>query len=152
MDVAYVNPFIRAAVDTFKTMINCDLQIGKPELKNDAVHSYDVSGVIGLSGEAQGVISMSFPEDVAMKVVSLLIQSPVTEVNEDVTDGIGEIANIVAGNAKQYLVQFTLTLSLPNVVVGKGHRIAVQRDVKTIILPLTTEHGKFAMEVALKTN
>jgi chemotaxis protein CheX len=152
MDVAYVNPFIRAAVDTFKTMLGCELKIGKPELKNDAVHSYDISGVIGLSGEAQGVISMSFPEDVAMKVVSLLIQTPVTEVNADVTDGIGEIANIVAGNAKQYLVEFALTLSLPNVVVGKGHRIAVQRDVKTIVLPLTSEHGEFAMEVALKTN
>ena len=59
MDVSYVNPFIKATVETFKTMLNLDLVTGTPMLKKDAEHSYDVSGVFGLSGEAQGVISIS---------------------------------------------------------------------------------------------
>ncbi len=151
MDVSYVNPFIRATVETFKTMMNMDLSTGTPALKENAKHSYDVSGVIGLSGEAQGIISVSFPKVLALKIVSALLGEEVKIVGPELTDGIGELANIIAGNTKQYLTQFKLSISLPNVVIGSGHRIEVQSGVPTIIVPLKCKLGDFAMEIALKT-
>ncbi len=151
MDVSYVNPFIKATVETFKTMLNLDLSTGTPMLKKDAQHSYDISGVIGLSGEAQGIISISFPKALALKIVSALLGEEVKIVGPELTDGIGEIANIIAGNTKQYLTQFKLSISLPNVVIGSGHRIEVQSGVPTIIIPLKCKLGDFAMEIALKT-
>ncbi len=151
MDVSYVNPFIKATVETFKTMLNIDLNTGPPELKIDAKHRYDVSGVIGLSGEAQGIISVSFPKVLALKIVSTLLGEEIKIVGPELIDGIGELANIIAGNTKQYLTQFKLSISLPNVVVGSGHRIEVQSGVPTIIVPLKCKLGDFAIEVALKT-
>lgn len=151
MDVSFVNPFIRATSETFKTMLALDLQVNNPELKNEAKHTYDISGVIGLSGEAQGVISLSFPKDLALNIVSQLLGVEITEVGPDVTDGVGEIVNIVAGYAKQYLTEYKLSISLPNVVIGSGHTIAVPSGVPTIIVPLSFEKGEFAMEVALRT-
>jgi chemotaxis protein CheX len=151
MDVSYVNPFIKATVETFKTMLNLDLTTGVPVLKNDAKHTYDISGLIGLSGEAQGVISISFPKPLALKVVSTLLGEEIKIVGPELTDGIGELANIIAGNTKQYLTQYKLSISLPNVVVGAGHRIAVQSGIPTIIVPLKSKLGDFAMEIALKT-
>ncbi len=151
MDVSYVNPFIKATVETFKTMLNLDLSTGTPMLKKDAKHSYDISGVIGLSGEAQGIISISFPKVLALKIVSALLGEEIKIVGPELTDGIGEIANIIAGNTKQYLTQFKLSISLPNVVIGSGHRIEVQTGVPAIIIPLKCKLGEFAMEIALKT-
>jgi len=151
MDVSYVNPFIKATVETFKTMLNLDLSTGTPTLKKDAQHSYDISGVIGLSGEAQGIISISFPKVLALKIVSTLLGEEIKIVGPELIDGIGEIANIIAGNTKQYLTQFKLSISLPNVVIGSGHRIEVQSGVQTIIIPLKCKLGEFAMEIALKT-
>jgi len=151
MDVLYVNPFIQATVETFKTMLNLELKTSTPELKHDATHTYDISGVIGLTGEAQGVISLSFPKLLALKIVSQLLGVQIKIVGAEVTDGIGEIANIVAGNAKQHLTKYKLSISLPNVVVGTGHRIAVQSGVPTIIVPLECTLGNFAMEISLKT-
>lgn len=151
MDVSVVNPFINATVETFKTMLAMDLETGTPSLKVDATHTYDISGVIGLSGEAQGVISLSFPKMMALKVVSNLLGSDVKIVGPELTDGIGELANIVAGYAKQGLSEYKLSISLPNVVVGQGHRIATQTGVPTIIVPLKSNLGEFAMEVSLKT-
>lgn len=151
MDVSYVNPFIKATIETFKTMLKMELKTGTPILKKDAKHSYDISGVIGLSGEAQGVISISFPKVLALKIVSTLLGEEIKIVGPELTDGIGEMANIVAGHAKQYLTQFKLSISLPNVVVGTGHRIEVQTGVPTIIIPLQCNFGEFAMEIALKT-
>ncbi len=151
MDVTYVNPFIQATVETFKTMLMMELKTGVPSLKSEAKHTFDVSGVIGLSGEAQGIISISFPKVLSLKIVSKLLGEEIKIVGPELTDGVGEIANIIAGYAKQYLTQFKLQISLPNVVIGSGHRIEVQSGVPTIIVPLISELGEFAMEVALKT-
>jgi chemotaxis protein CheX len=152
MDVAYINPFIISTIETFKKMLNTDIKPGKVQLKNDATHSYDVSGIIGLSGEAQGSICLSFPKIIALRVVSAFVGTEIKIVGPEVADAIGELANIIAGNAKQHLSQFNLSISLPKVIMGSGHKIASQSGVPTIIVPFTSPLGEFAMEVSLKTS
>jgi chemotaxis protein CheX len=151
MDVAYINPFVVSTIETFKKMLNCDAKPGKVQLKNESSFTYDVSGVIGLSGEAQGSICLSFPKLIALKVVSALVGSEIKIVGPEVADAIGEIANIIAGNAKQHLTQFNLSISLPKVIMGKDHKIASQRGIPTIMVPFDCSLGNFAMEVSLKT-
>ena len=151
MDVSFMNPFIQATIDTFRTMMEIDLKTGNPILRENAHHTFDVSGVIGLSGEAQGVISISFPKVLALKVASKMFGEEIKIIGPELTDSIGEIANIIAGNAKQYLSQYKLSISLPNVVIGKNHRIEVQSGVKTIVIPLNCSLGDFVIEIALKT-
>jgi chemotaxis protein CheX len=151
MDVSYVNPFVTATMQCFKTMINLDVTPQKPSLKAEPFPTYDISGVIGLSGEAQGSISLSFPNDVAVKVISTLLGCQINERSPELNDGIGEIANIVAGNAKRGLSKYNLSISLPNVIIGRGHTVAGQSGSPTIIVPFSSNIGLFAMEVALKT-
>jgi chemotaxis protein CheX len=151
MDVSYVNPFVMSTIETLKKMLNIEGKAGKLSLKDSTSHSYDVTGVIGLTGEAAGSICLSFPLEVAFKVVSALLGTQVTTMGDDVTDGIGELVNIVAGNAKQYLSHFNLSISLPKVVVGKNHTIASISGVPTIVVPIQSSLGEFAMEISLKT-
>ena len=149
MDVAYINPFILSTIETFKKMLNNDIKPGKVAIKNDATHTYDVSGVIGLSGEAQGSICLSFPL-IALRW-SRLSRNGNKIIGAEVADAIGELANIIAGNAKQHLTQFNLSISPPKVIMGTGHKIASQRGVPTIIVPFSSSLGEFVMEVSLKT-
>ncbi len=151
MDVAYINPFVISTIETFRKMLNCEAKPGKVQLKKDTAFTFDISGVIGLSGEAQGSICLSFPKLIALKVVSALVGNDVKIVGPEVADAIGEIANIIAGNAKQHLTQFNLSISLPKVIIGKDHKIASQRGVATIVVPFESPLGNFAMEVSLKT-
>jgi chemotaxis protein CheX len=152
MDVAYVNPFVSSTIETFKTMMKIDVVPQKPVLKKASGMSYDVSGIIGLSGTAQGSISLSFPKIVALKTVSAMIGQEIKIVGPDVTDGIGEIVNIIAGNAKQNLTKYSLNISLPNVIIGKDHSVTAPSGTPTIIVPFTSKIGDFAMEVTLKNN
>jgi chemotaxis protein CheX len=151
MDVSYVNPFIVSTLETLKKMFNIDSRAGKLALKNNNIHSYDVTGVIGLTGEACGNICLSFPEDVAFRAVSALLGMEIKAMGDEITDGIGELVNIVAGNAKQYLTQFKLSISLPKVVVGKNHSIASMSGIPTVVVPILSSLGEFAMEISLKT-
>jgi chemotaxis protein CheX len=151
MNVAYVNPFITSTMNTFQTMMNTVVNPGRPVLKKEPFPSYDISGIIGLSGDAQGCIAISFPKVMALKLVSKMLNIEIKVVGPELTDGIGELANIIAGGAKQYLNGLNLSISLPNVVIGKDHTLFSQRNVPTIVVPFSSVLGAYAMEVTLKT-
>jgi chemotaxis protein CheX len=151
MNVSYVNPFISATINTFKMMLQVDARPGSPVAKKEPYPSYDISGVIGLSGDAQGSIALSFPKIVALKVVSGMVGSEIKIVGPEMTDGIGELVNIIAGNAKKDLTSYHLSISLPNVIIGKDHVIMSPSGAPTIIVPFSSPLGQFSMEVCLKT-
>ena len=151
MDVTYVNPFIKATINVFKTMIGTETKPGKPTLKKEKSPTFDISGIIGLSGQAQGSITLSFPKLVALKIVSNMLDTKIKVVGPEVSDGVGEIVNIVAGNAKQDLARYQLSISLPQVVVGKNHEIARLSGVPALVVPFGSDLGEFAMEVSLKS-
>lgn len=151
MDVGYVNPFISATLDTYRMMLGCELKVGKPRIKSDTLYSHEITGVIGLTGKAQGIVAVSFPIDVALQTVSQMLAIEVTEVNEDVADGIGEIANIVSGYAKQGLTEYALSISLPNVIFGKDNHITVVKGTPIFTVPFGGSLGEFVMEISLDT-
>jgi chemotaxis protein CheX len=151
MNVSYINPFISSTIDTFKTMLHADIQPGKPRIKEDTTPTFDISGVIGLSGDALGAIALSFPKVVALKIVSALLGTSIKVVGPELTDGIGELANIISGYAKQGLKEYHLSISLPNVIVGKNHSISAPTGVPTVIVPFNSSFGEFVLEISLKT-
>jgi chemotaxis protein CheX len=151
MNVAIINPFITATILLFKTMIHLEVTAGKPGLKSQPYPTHDVSGIIGLSGNAQGLVALSFPKALALKIVSAFLGSEVKIMGSDVVDAIGELANIIAGNAKQDLTEYNLSISLPQVVVGNDHVISGISGVPTIVIPMKCPLGSFAMEVSFRT-
>jgi chemotaxis protein CheX len=151
MNVSYINPFISSTIDTFKTMLHADITPGKPRLKEDALPTFDVSGVIGLSGDALGAIVLSFPKLAALKIVSALLGMPIKVIGPELTDGIGELANIISGYAKKGLAEYHLSISLPNVIVGKNHTISAPTGVATVVVPFNSSFGEFVLEISLKT-
>jgi len=152
MNVAYINPFISSTIATFDTMLKLKTAPGKPVAKTQPFPTYDVSGIIGLSGDAQGCIAISFPKIVALKVVSAILGAEVKVVGEELVDGIGELANIIAGNAKQHFDGLNLLISLPNVVIGRNHMLGALKGIPTIVVPFVSSVGMFSIEVAIKTH
>ena len=132
-------------------MMQTTVKPGQPALKKHPYPTYDISGVIGLSGEAQGSISLSFSNSSAVNFVKKMLGDIDAITDDDMIDGVGEIVNIIAGNAKVYLTKFKLSISLPNVILGSGHTLAGQSGSPTIVVPFSGETGDFIMEVSLKT-
>ena len=152
MDVRYINPFIGAIRQVFKTMANVEVQVLKPTVEQDGLSDVDVSGVIGFSGGATGACVLCFPGEVACKLASAFAGGEMSIEHPDLPDAIGELANMVAGNAKAEFEDLRLDISLPSVVIGKKHDITVTgvpSDVPRLILPCQTEAGLFHLEVAM---
>jgi chemotaxis protein CheX len=148
--VEHVNPFVTSTMETFSKMVGLQAKPGRPILKKDRVADYDISGIIGLSGGAKGMVSLSFPKATAIGVTNKFIGTSHTEVNPEIVDAIGELANIVAGYAKQGLSEFNIAISLPSVIMGGNHQIMEPKDVFSFIVPFQTDVGDFHLTVSFK--
>jgi chemotaxis protein CheX len=151
MDARFINPFLIAVQNIFETMIDVNFKLGKPSLKKDTVPSYEVSGIIGLSGSVSGCVVLNLSKDIALQLASALLDEKLTEVNEDCTDAIGEIANMIAGNAKTDFPVENTSISVPSVVIGK-HKITYPSGVPIVSIPCETSAGRLVIDIALKDN
>jgi chemotaxis protein CheX len=134
-------------------MMNAEIVPGKPYLF-DAVGEgpvFDISGLIGLSGETTGAVAISFPKLSALKTVSVFASMEVKIFDQMVVDAIGEIINIIAGNAKKDLQEFKVQISLPSVVTGHLHRLNWPTGVPVVSIPFTSTLGDFTISVSLRT-
>jgi len=151
MRVEYINPFIVAAGQAFSTMLNCEIRRERLSLKDATSPQHEISGIIGMSGNAVGTVVLSFSEELALKAAGTMLMTDFTAVTADVVDAVGELTNMVAGAAKAQLEELHLSISLPNVVTGKGHEVRFPSNARPISVAFATEWGPFSLEVGLES-
>lgn len=151
MDPAYLIPFISSVQNVFSTMLQLPVTIGDPSVKNDPATNFDVSGIIGMSGDVVGNVVLSFPESTAIAVVGLFTGTTMLSTDADFADAIGELVNMVCGGAKgQFAGSKKVAISCPSVVVGSKHSIARQKETPCVVIPCSTDCGEFVIEIAIK--
>ena len=154
MNVAFINPFIEATLRSLEMMASITAEKVGLEVKDDHITAYEISSIIGITGETSGSVIISMPERLACKIASNMLMEEITEMNRSVEDAIGEIGNIVVGDARRSLMQdgHSLNISIPTVVIGAGHRISRPGNIPCIAIPFSTEFGDFEVNVGLKEN
>lgn len=149
MNVNYINPFITAATNVFKTVLDCDIRRQQLSLKQTCAPTFEVSGVISLTGKANGAVALSVSKPVAFKLVEMMLETCVYEINSDVADAVGELTNMIAGGAKTGLSHYQLSLGLPTVFTGRSRTIDFPANVSPLCILFETPWGPMAVEVGL---
>jgi chemotaxis protein CheX len=137
--------FFNAAVLTFEKMTMTPIKALPKEQAGGDV--FEISAIIGFSGGITGNCALRLSEQTAREVLSRLAGEPVSEAGE-VADGVGELVNMIAGNAKAALVDFALTLSFPQIIRGKGHELSFNRKNGLVDLLFSSEIGNIAVIAA----
>ncbi len=152
MDLELINPFIDATLNVLETMASTKARAGKPYLKKDQVARGDISGVVGLIGEVSGTTSVSFSEKSILSIVSNMVGVEVKEMNEEIRDAVGEIVNMICGQARQKLDELgrSLKSAIPTVILGKNHVVNHITTYPIIAVPFTTDKGEFTIEVCFE--
>ncbi|MNT92559.1 hypothetical protein D3C72_2338680 [compost metagenome] len=70
-----------------------------------------------------------------------------TELNADNQDAVGEINNIIFGNAKAEITNFGVKLTVPRVVMGANQVIPSSAGAAGMLIPFSTTKGKFYIKV-----
>ena len=151
-DAKIVKPFLHAVENVITTMAMIEVKSGKPYIKRDSVACGDVSGIIGMSGDRNGTISVTFSESAITAIVSNMLGESITEMNQDVKDAVGELTNMISGQARRGLAEIGLTMNggIPTVITGKDHSISHISKDPLLAIPFETAHGNFTVEVSLE--
>ncbi|MDR0871023.1 MAG: chemotaxis protein CheX [Planctomycetaceae bacterium] len=147
MDVDYINPVVAGLEECFNTMLNCKIERTGLGLMENNQALYPVSGIIGISGKGVGTIVLSMTESVALKAASTMLMAELTELDDEVLDAVGEITNIVCGAAKAKLAQYSLSISLPNVISGEHCRLHFPPNSHPILIPFRSAWGNLAIQL-----
>jgi chemotaxis protein CheX len=100
-----------------------------------------ITGIIGVHGQVSGFVTVNMAEQVAISIVSGLLQDEFTKLSPQIVDGVGEITNIVAGGIKKGLARTPWAFShvtVPSVIIGHNYQISYARGLQ--YLCVTFEH------------
>jgi chemotaxis protein CheX len=149
MDSTYVEPFTHSVRAVFETMVRMPVTFGTPS-PSRLDSGYDISGVIGLSGDLVGMAAMRMTERVAIAVVEKFAGVRCEPDSPDFLDAVGELVNLVVGSAKAKFEGKNVNISTPSVVLGSGHRIACRANTQCVTLPCVLESGEFSIDIAIR--
>ena len=85
-----------------------------------------VTGSIGLSGKVNGMVYTAFSYDLAKCVAEKILGGSASD--QDVSDVVAELTNMITGNLKSQLCDtgFNCSLSIPSVVKGDDIKVSAK--------------------------
>ena len=141
-----------ATQSVFSMMLSLETQI-QPHRTVDQPDPVDgVVALIGFTGPWGGTGALYCQEELACKMGSAMLMMEVNEINGEVLDGVGEVANMVLGNFKESIETHTgtLGLSVPTVVYGKNFstRSAIKSD--WTLVPFQCASDSFEVRICMQ--
>ncbi len=128
----------------FQTM--CGMCIEPDFSENTETQQHHVSGIISLSGQLKATVVFSMHQDVIFAAADGMLGIKPKEFDADIVDLVGELSNMVVGNAKERLKMQGISLGLPTVVLGGQHRIAYRSNMVITLLKFTSQYGPLVIE------
>lgn len=151
MRVEYINPFVEAAFNTIKTVLDVDIVRGKLYLKDTSQPVLGVAVLVGLAGDVEGRVIFDMEKETALKIASDMNGEKLTQMDELVKATIMELANMITGTAVTRLqdLGFSFDLTPPVLFSGENMELA-NTGVEALIVPVDLPQGRLEINVAIR--
>ncbi len=151
MNVKFLNPFIEAAVEVLKAECQVEVNRGALTLQKSSMTSDDITVLISLIGQVQGVVLYSMSIPTALALVSQVMGQEFSKFDNLAQSGIAELGNVITGRATVKLSQagYSANISPPTLIEGKGVTISTL-DFSRIVVPMSTNVGEVISHLALR--
>ncbi len=110
-----------------------------------------ISGLIYLTGSHEAIIGISGDKNVIADLISRIIGLPTEELmEEDLLDGVGELANMIGGGMKSKAnIPLPANLSPPLAVVSDKNTILWRTNRPVHLFTFRTEEGTFKVHASV---
>jgi chemotaxis protein CheX len=115
-----------ATQEVFELMMGCQLTV--PAAAEET--TMEVTAMVGLAGALCGVLSVRCHEKAAALMTSKMLGVDLDKVGPEMSDALGEVCNMVAGNFKNKIAGLGegCMLSPPTVITGNDYSLHSQAD------------------------
>ncbi len=151
MRIEYINPFVEAAFNVLKEVLNVDIKRGELYLKSTSQPVLGVATIIGLAGDVEGRVLLDMTKETALSIASEMNMETLKELDELSKATITELANMITGQAitKLHELGFKFDLTPPSMLTGSNMVIS-DSGVEALIVPIELPYGKLEINVAIK--
>lgn len=151
--VDFINPFVGAAYDVLKAEVGAEPEKGQLSIQESDITANDITVIIGVVGDLQGMVSFGFSERTAKNLASAMLKQRVPIFDSLAESAIGELGNVITGRASQGLEKkgFSCKITPPTLIIGRGTIISTI-SFKRLVVPLETQYGQLEINVALREN
>jgi chemotaxis protein CheX len=152
MDAKIINTFLTEGIEAFQTMFGIAPEAKEPHLLDvNAGHPWEISGLLGITGDVRGVVAFRLHKILANKMLELSGIKCKPEEYEDTAIGlVSEFTNIISGRAVSNIKDYSIDISPPFCVMGHNHMIAWPKNYPIIVIPFVTKFGPFEVDVCFK--
>ena len=135
--------------EVFSTMLMVELEAGEVVEGPGGEIESNLTSMLGLGKDIKGMLAVHCPASVAKDITGTFLGMEVEELNEDVKDAVGEIANMIAGSLKIFFEEHdvAIELAIPTTVVGKSFRTAGMSGATRVAVPFTMNGATFLIEL-----
>ena len=147
----YAQDISDSTQEIFSSMVMLDVSSGEPFKRDDSKLINSISGIIGLAGAVKGMLAIHLPNEAAMAVTTAFLGMDVEEIDEDVCDAIGELANMLGGSMKSILDPSgsEIQLSMPSAIHGEEYAVDCLTDSESVTVPFEFNGQTFMVELQL---
>lgn len=151
MNVKFLNPFVEAANEVLGAEVGVRLTRGALTLQKSALTSDEVTVLISMVGQVQGVVLYGLSVATGLALVSRMLAQEFAEFDGLAQSGVAELGNVITGRASIKLANAGIAaeISPPTVVQGRGVTISTL-DFSRIVVPLASELGQLTVHLALR--
>ncbi|TGU71147.1 chemotaxis protein CheX [Geomonas terrae] len=131
----------------FSTMVMLDV-VDEPPLDEPVLNFHEtVTSMVGLAGSHTGILAIHCPKRLALQVTSNMLGMDITEVDDDVNDAMGEIANMVGGDVKHIFSPggADINLSIPTVIYGSDYAMESVSSAESLVMPFICGDDRFLL-------
>ena len=153
MDVNFLNPFLEAAVEVITAEIQSDVQRGELRIEKSALTSEEVTVLISLVGEVQGVALYGMSIDTGIAIVEKIMGQEFEDFDDLAQSGVAELGNVITGRTTVKLSEagYQTDISPPTMIIGENVSISTL-DFVRVVVPLRFEAGTITAHLALQEN
>lgn len=151
MNVKFLNPFVEAATEVLQAEIGLSPARGSLTLQKSALTTDEVTVLISLVGQVQGVVLYGLSVQTGLMLVSRMMAQDFVEFDSLAQSGVAELGNVITGRASIKLSQTgaLVDISPPTMVLGRSVTISTL-DFSRIVVPLTCDLGQITVHLALR--
>lgn len=137
------------------TMVGVEDLMHLPIQVDTKTHFSDcITAMVGFAGNYNGLLCLHVPHKLALEFTSGMLGMEVDEINEDVNDALGEIANMIGGSFKHHLNKdgHEVRLSTPSVVSGKEYFLSSGAPDETLNLLFDVNEEWFMVSIVIEVD
>lgn len=148
MNEEFINVFFNGVMSYLNHVPNVESEVGTPYLiENDSPVSYDVTGIISVSGVQKGCVYFTAPRIFLSHLLTLMGEMNLSQAN--ILDLSGEIANTISGNARAVFGK-NFVISVPVLVEGALDEIDLPKGTRSFAIPITWRKYTTLLVVSLE--